>query len=292
MDNYFAPLELKFTDSAVEGEFVGYGACFSNVDSHGDCIEPGAFAASLAEHKAKGTMPGMYLEHGPFTGGDNLPAGVWLELEEDERGLKGRGKLSALNTDYGRRVHALLRDGAIKGLSIAYRVPQGGAVHGRKPRRMLKQIDLHAVDLVTSPSNALARVEHVKALSGLVNPEKAAASLALAMGIHRDSLSGGNSPNAEQRSQIMQHMQDAHEYLTGMRLPVGMKSAAPTTLRELEEALREMGFSNTLARSVAENGFKSQLPREEGGDQAITAVKSLAQEIGSAFAGFSLPKLK
>jgi hypothetical protein len=48
-------------------------------------ILPGAFAASLAEYKAKGTMPGMYAEHSIYTpGGDLLPIGRWLDMGECE----------------------------------------------------------------------------------------------------------------------------------------------------------------------------------------------------------------
>src|SRR5215210_2456595 len=110
-ESYTAPVELKVVSDGAPGEFIAYGAVFSNVDSHGDRIEPGAFAASLAEHKRRGTAPGLFIEHSPFTGGDPLPAGEWLHLEEDAKGLKGRGRIGALDSDYGKRVLGLMRDG-------------------------------------------------------------------------------------------------------------------------------------------------------------------------------------
>lgn len=162
----FAPLEVKFADDAPLGEFTGYGAVFRNVDSHGDRIEPGAFNASLEGHKAAGTFPVMYAEHGPVTGGDPLPIGVWQEMLEDGNGLRVKGKLSALDTDYGRRLHGLLRDGALKGLSIGYRARRDAITYGKnpgEPRRTLKAVDLVEVSLVSRPANPLANVDAVKA---------------------------------------------------------------------------------------------------------------------------------
>lgn len=166
---YGAATEFKFAADASTGVFEGYAAVFGNRDSHGDVITPGAFADSLAQHKAAGTMPGLFVEHGPAFGGNPLPSGVWTELAEDATGLKGVGKISALNTDYGRRLQALMQDGAMKGLSIGYRVPTGGSVAGTKaaePRRTLSKLALVEVSVVRDPSNPLARVHSVKRAVG------------------------------------------------------------------------------------------------------------------------------
>src|SRR5215210_7138189 len=100
-ESYTAPVELKVVSDGAPGEFIAYGAVFSNIDSHGDRIEPGAFRASLEGHKRRGTSPGLYIEHGAFTGTDMLPAGEWVHLEEDAKGLKGRGRIGALDSEYG-----------------------------------------------------------------------------------------------------------------------------------------------------------------------------------------------
>jgi HK97 family phage prohead protease len=164
-DRFGVPFECKFLGDGSAGEFEGYGAVFSNVDGHGDMIAPGAFTASLATHRAKGTMPGMYAEHGFFAGTDVLPIGVWKSIEEDDRGLRVKGKLSALDTDHGRRMRSLMQDGALKGLSIAYKVAKNGAIYGKdagEPRRTLKQLHLHEISVVQGPSNHLARIDQVK----------------------------------------------------------------------------------------------------------------------------------
>ena len=110
---------FNFSDAAA-GEFDGYGAVFGNVDSHGDVVAPGAFADSLRAYRAAGTMPAMYAQHSAYTGGDPLPIGVWTDMGEDAHGLRVRGRISALDSDHGRRIRGLMRDGAMTGLSIAY----------------------------------------------------------------------------------------------------------------------------------------------------------------------------
>ena len=165
MNRFGAAAEFKFAADPATGAFEGYAAVFGNVDSHGDVILPGAFKDSLAQHKAAGSMPAMYVEHGPAYGGDMLPSGVWTSLVEDTKGLKGEGKISALDTDHGRRLRGLMQDGAMRGLSIGYRVPPGGAILGSTaadPRRTLSKLALVEVSIVRDPSNALARVDSVK----------------------------------------------------------------------------------------------------------------------------------
>lgn len=168
MESITAPLELKFAD-AQAGEFDGLASAFGVVDSHGDVVAPGAFAASLAQYQARGMMPAMYVQHGPALGGDLLPAGVWTKMEEAPDGLRVKGRLSALDTDYGKRVRGLMADGALRSLSIGFRVAPGGAAYGKKagePRRTLKAVSLVEVSIVTAGSNPNARVENLKA-SGL-----------------------------------------------------------------------------------------------------------------------------
>lgn len=161
-------IEVKFATDAIDaatGEFKGYGAVFANVDSHGDVIEPGAFKKSLSEWKSKGRLPAMKLMHGaalnPFA--DDLPVGKYTAMAEDNRGLYVEGKISGLNTDLGRRIHGLMMDGALDGLSIGYRVKEFAPGTGDEVRRRLQHLDLREVSLVDEPSNDRARVTGVKA---------------------------------------------------------------------------------------------------------------------------------
>lgn len=286
--------EFKFIEGGQPGEFEGYGAVFSNADSHGDVIVPGAFAESLAQHKAKGTMPGLFAEHSAFTGGDPLPIGAWTDMSEDERGLRVKGRLSALDTDHGRRIRSLMQDGALKGLSIAYTVPAGGSTRGTKagePLRTLKKVNLESVDIVRSPSNFSARIDAIKSAMKVVDHAKATDSIVSAIKLHRDTMSKGDAPTVDERGQMLTHLQDAHTALTGAAFQVGQKSM-PTTIREFETRLREeFGLSNSQARLLAENGFKTaQAPRDEEAEQAAAAAtKQALTDISVGLSGFSLP---
>jgi HK97 family phage prohead protease len=285
MNHFYAPLELKFADGAPEGTFSGYAAVFGNVDSHGDVIKPGAFTESLAESKASGRPVPMHLMHRTF-GGDGIPVGVWPKMEEDDHGLKVDGKISGVNTDAGRLLFERVKDGALGGLSIGYRVKPDGAVMGKRagePKRTLINLDLKEISLVDSPSNALSRVDQIKSemmdeikeLMKVADVSKATAAVVAAMSLHQQTLSGSNSPSAEERSQTLSHLQDIHEALTGSRTPAGMK-AAPQTLREFENFLRdECKFSHAQARLIAANGFPKSSPRDEENDSAKQAADFL-----------------
>lgn len=143
--------ELK---SISEREFEGYGAVFGNVDHGGDIVLPGAFARTLKAHKDDGTMPLMFWMHQP----DQVP-GVWLDMKEDRSGLYVKGEI--LDTTLGRDVRTLLQKKAVRGLSIGYRPTE--ADYDRDGNRLLKQVEVAEVSIVSMAMNPLARVEHVKA---------------------------------------------------------------------------------------------------------------------------------
>lgn len=144
---------LHVKDVSEEGTFEGYGSIFGNLDSYGEKVMPGAFAASLAKHRQEGSKPLMLWQHNP-----DEPIGVWDDLSEDGKGLKGTGRF-VLETARGREAHALLKAGAIRGLSIGYREietePEGNT-------RLLKKLDLLEISVVSFPANRRARVEAVK----------------------------------------------------------------------------------------------------------------------------------
>lgn len=151
--------ELKFSSEGDAMTLSGYGAVFGNVDAYGDVIEPGAFAKSLAAHRAAGTMPQMLLEHGSSP----LPIGVWKSMVEDGHGLKVEGEF--LTTALGIDSWKAAKAGAIGGLSIGYR-PTEFQMRQRPedPRRLLKSVDLIEVSLVGRPANDKARVAQVKSI--------------------------------------------------------------------------------------------------------------------------------
>lgn len=140
-----------------DGVFEGYGSIFKNVDSYGEVVEPGAFTASLVDARQKGRSIKMLWQHDP-----SQPIGVWEAMSEDSKGLQVRGRLLKDDVPQAAATYALLKAGALDGLSIGYRVVEA-APHGDKTGVMLlKKLDLKEVSVVTFAANDRARVTDVK----------------------------------------------------------------------------------------------------------------------------------
>lgn len=158
--------EWKFAAGDSSMEFEGYGSVFGNVDSYGDVVAPGAFAATLRDAKSSDIWPAMLSQHGGMglTAQDMTPVGVYATLDEDNIGLKVKGTLA--DTPRGQELYKLMKmkpRPAINGLSIGY-TPVEWTVRSKpeEPRRTLKQVKLWEVSLVTFPANSKARVTDVK----------------------------------------------------------------------------------------------------------------------------------
>lgn len=153
------PLEIRLSSATASGAIEGYASAFGGPpDDYGDIVEPGAFRATLAEHKAAGTMPAMLWCHD-----DALPVGKWTDMVEDDYGLLVRGNLNT-RTERGRDALEHLRSRDITGLSIGYVVPAGGWKHSNEARRIITAAHLWEVSLVTIPANRRARITGVKSL--------------------------------------------------------------------------------------------------------------------------------
>ena len=157
---------LQIRAAKDDGTVEGYGSVFDVIDAYSDAIAKGAFDASLKAHKAAGTMPAMLWQHDP-----GEPIGVWSEMVEDEKGLRVVGKL-ALDTVRGKEAHALLKMGALNGLSIGFMSKQW-AYDRETDVRTLTEIDLWEVSLVTFPANGKARVTNVKSAEDIAAPKDA-----------------------------------------------------------------------------------------------------------------------
>ena len=97
----------------------------------------------------------MLFQHDPAE-----PVGIWLELREDWRGLFARGRLIP-DVVRARELFALVKAGAVDGLSIGYRTARG-RIDPKTRIRRLYQVDLWEVSIVTFPLLTGARVHAVK----------------------------------------------------------------------------------------------------------------------------------
>ena len=129
----------------------GYASLWGAADLNGDVVAEGAFAKSLAKGDAGAVK--MLFQHDGRT-----PVGVWDELVEDGRGLFVRGRIEAWSPE-AKFAAALVRAGALDGLSIGYRTSRARR-EGRL--RVLSEVDLWEVSLVTFPMLPGARFRVVR----------------------------------------------------------------------------------------------------------------------------------
>ena len=135
--------------------FAGYAAVFDRADRGGDVVRGGAFARSLK--RGTGAVPLLWQHEA------GRPIGRIEYLREDRRGLRVIGRLSAGAA--GREAAALLKEGAVSGLSFGYRVraargPSTGSGQANGLRE-LTELELVEVSLVTLPMQPRARVHAV-----------------------------------------------------------------------------------------------------------------------------------
>jgi HK97 family phage prohead protease len=134
----------------------GHASLFWTRDLADDVVARGAFEESLARTGAGGVR--MLHQH---DGAE--PVGVWDEIGEDERGLFVRGRIVE-ETPRGRLVGALVKAGALDGLSIGFRAKKARGEDGGR-LRVLSEVELWEVSIVTFPMLPGARLRRVETLS-------------------------------------------------------------------------------------------------------------------------------
>lgn len=126
---------------------AGYAALFDRADAGRDTIRPGAFTRTLSERSD--SLP-LYWQHRP-----DQRIG-WVErAEEDARGLR---VIASLDNPDGRAAD-LLKRRAVSGLSFGYRARRS---RHEPSGRVLEDVELLEVSLVTHPLQHLARVHLVR----------------------------------------------------------------------------------------------------------------------------------
>jgi HK97 family phage prohead protease len=159
MERLFLETKLAADDAgAVRGVAWKFGA----PDRVGDVIEPGAFA------KAALPLPMLF-------GHDmNDPVGTWDAATEKADGFHVSGRLLIDDVSRAREVFALVKAGAVRGLSIGF-VTRKATVRPGGGRTIIG-LDLFEISLVTVPMHPGARVTAAKT---------ATAALSIAEAINR-----------------------------------------------------------------------------------------------------------
>jgi len=143
-------LQIKSVDAA--GRFAGYASVFDIVDSQKDVVKRGAFRKSLAEITRKVKLLWQHRQ--------DEPIGELTTLFEDVRGLYVEGTLF-LSVKRAQEAYVLLQRGAVNGLSIGY-TPVKYRIEPKSGVRILSEVNLWEVSLVTFPANEAAQVTVVK----------------------------------------------------------------------------------------------------------------------------------
>ncbi len=202
MQHKNAPVEFKADPT---GSFEGYASIFGNVDLGGDVIAVGAFKqiASGRDGRVK-----VLYQHNMRD-----PIGT-ARVAQDSKGLAFEGQL-VLEAPSGAAAHALMKAGALDGMSIGYDVLPGGAEMTKGGVRSLTALKLWEISPVTFGMNPAAGIDSVKTL-----PDR------------------------------------------------------PTTLREFEAVLRDLGFTRKEATRISSQGFAGFEPDADPQATINAAIKA------------------
>jgi len=134
---------LDIKEISEEGTVFGYASIFGVVDQGGDRVVPGAYRKSLETKRPVR----MLWQHDT-----KEVIGGWSVLKEDEMGLWVEGNFN-MDVQRGREAHSLMKNSQIEGLSIGYRIPEGGAKRADDGAFELLELDLREISVVTMPMN-------------------------------------------------------------------------------------------------------------------------------------------
>ncbi len=130
--------------------FEGLASTFGNIDLVDDVVRQGAFQKSIQER-----MPIILWQHRT-----SEPIGMPVEIKEVPEGLFVRVRLPKADTLVSGRVIPQMQVGSIRKMSIGFNIVDS-EMDGKL--RILKEIDLHEISLVTFPANPAADVTGFKA---------------------------------------------------------------------------------------------------------------------------------
>lgn len=141
-------IETKASITATEtGEITGTAWIWASPDRVGDVIVKGAISASLP-------LP-MLAYHDQAQ-----PVGVWNEVIETDEGLTVKGQLLVDDLERAREVRALIRAGAVRGLSIGFATKDAKRT---AKGRQINALDLLEISIVPVPAHPLATITGLKA---------------------------------------------------------------------------------------------------------------------------------
>jgi len=148
------PFQIKEFDEE-EGTFDGYASVFDVEDSYHDIVVKGAFKRTLSHWKQRKMPVPILWQHMPWE-----PIGATLEAEEDDHGLRIKGRL-VLGVRRADEARLLMKNKVLGGLSIGYSVVKAAWDKENNVNRLL-ELRLWEWSPVTWPANEMAAYGNVK----------------------------------------------------------------------------------------------------------------------------------
>ena len=139
--------DLNLIKNQDNGFFCGYASVFNTVDSYDDIILNGAFNNSIKYNNIK-----LCWQHNI----NNIIGSINI-LKEDSVGLYIEGQINRKD------IYSYVKNGVIDGLSIGYNVNK--SYIDSKNRRVLQDIDLKEISIVSFPANKHANITYCKAVN-------------------------------------------------------------------------------------------------------------------------------
>ena len=165
------PFEIDTKSIIVEDDFFifeGYASTFGNVDLGDDVIAQGAFTKTLL---ATPEVPILWQHQ------MSNPIGMSFELREDLQGLYVKGRLPKADRDVYGKVIPQMKVGSIKEMSIGFFTKESDYKEGGI--RVIKEIELFEISLVTKAMNPQALVSSFKSMDSLKDVEQSLKEMGL-----------------------------------------------------------------------------------------------------------------
>lgn len=201
----------KVSDNEDNFTFTGYASTFGNVDLVGDIIEEGAFDRLIRAQK-----PLKILWQHEMT----MPIGLSSSFRVDEKGLFIEAKLPKSDTFVSGRVIPQINVGSIREMSIGFYVIDEAYT---KTARILKDIDVVEVSLVTRPANPEAQVTNFKSVSANVKlplaDKETEWDSSAAIKRLKDKIGAVEAPNSDYKKYFLYYDSENQDVFGSYKLP-------------------------------------------------------------------------
>ena len=271
-----ADLELKFAGGTIReaskttrngvpvGIVEGYIATWDvdKADPWGerDQFQRGAFSKSIAEHKARGTMPLVRDEHGRTVGGFQADS-----LREDDVGLFGVAEIN-LDVQQGAELYSLAKQQVKNHWSVGFHATQW-SFNDANDLRVIREAEIVEGSLVDIPRNDAAIVTEVKAVTTFQNLPLAAPghpwNASAARQRVREFTNSQDAPGREYRKAFLWWDSAAPEDFGAYKLPYadvieGALTAVPRALNAAKSRLEQTDIPDADRAKVLRNIEKYQ----------------------------------